>query len=311
MDPKTTSTLEQIGLAAMVRAGERREWFFGHFGAALISGAALLRDPKMPEETGRAVLGVVERIVAQNPEWFAPLDDDSASASPNELIESLATRIATSRTSGHPTIYAVAALRALSGDRSRATRRVIDGLLALHECAHADDNRGRYWGTEDYFVAEISEGDDVPPLPDVPAAVRESFRRCRDVTPDANVDGRYHFFTGERLHLVTHAHALDCLLEMGHGDLAIAGLAAERLQMKLNRIPDHARQPLPEPSALTPYDVAFWEHDGFDVWHKLKLAEASTRLLPRLPEEERAPADRAIGMFWSLFGIDPACPRPT
>lgn len=304
MDPNAMSKYEEAGLTGLVRAGEAREWFFGHFGAALVSGAALLRDGALPEATVSALTTVLDRLVSANPEWFSPLDDDDERTSAAELVEALAHAIGTSRTSGHPTIYAVAGLRCLARRPERATRRVVKGLISLHACAHENDDRSRYYGFSDYFPVRVEPEDDVPALPDVSAAIREGFVGCRDLAPDADVDGRRYFFAGEKIHLVTHAHALDCLLDLGHPDLACAGLEAERLQLKLTRTPEGVRKPLPEPSRLTPFDAAFWENDGFDVWHKLKLAEASVRLLPRLTDGERVEAERVLGQFWSLFGID-------
>lgn len=303
MDPNLPSKYEELGLAALVRAGEARNWFTGHFGAALIAGGALLRDPAMP---GEAIVPVLDRLVAKLPDWFRPLEDLGDLGTPtslDDLVTSLAERIGTARTSGHPTIYAVAGLRALARAPERVTTRIVDGLVALHQCTHTDDERGRYYGIDDYFTADVNV-DDVPELPDLESAFQEAFRACRDLVPDADVDGRRHFFAGEKIHLVTHAHALDCLDELGYAPLARAGLVSERIQLKLTVTPDCARKPVPEPSSLTPQMSSFWDHDGADVFHKLKLAEAAYQLLPKIPPQERPDAERCLGLFWSLFGVD-------
>ena len=63
-------------------------------------------------------------------------------------------------------------------------------------------------------------------------------------------------------------------------------------------------RPVPPPSALQPTSPAFWESEGVDIWHKLKLAEAVTTLLPFLPPDERAAARRAVAGMWALLGVD-------
>lgn len=296
----TLGTFERAGLAALARAGDRQNWFAGHFGAAMISGEALLRDPGFSEPARDALRVVLRSLVEASPEWFGPLRSPGAPASFEPLLDALRRDIGTSRTSGHPTIYAVAALRCFSRDPSAATERVVSSIVALHACAQTSDDPGRYYGFKDYFEVD---GGALPPVADVDAAVRLAVEAWEDLVPDDHVDGHRHFFTGEKFHLLTHAHALDVLVELGYPELAREGLRAVALQLYLTANAPPRPLPLPEPLAYSPQDAAFWSDDGFDPWHKIKLAEAAERLLPRLTAKGRTRAENRLGQIWSLLGI--------
>ena len=296
----TLGTFERAGLAALARAGDRQNWFAGHFGAAMISGEALLRDSRFPEPARDALGGVLRSLVEASPDWFGPPRSGGTPASYEPLLDALRRDIGTSRTSGHPTIYAVAALRCFARDPSAATERVVSSIVALHECAQTSDDPRRYYGFEDYFEVDEST---VPAVADIDTAIRLAVEAWEGLVPDDHVDGHRHFFTGEKFHLLTHAHALDVLVELGYPELARDGLRAVALQLYLTaKVPPRPR-PLPEPFTYSPRDLAFWSEDGFDPWHKIKLAEATERLLPRLTTERRTRAEHRLGQIWSLLGI--------
>lgn len=296
--------VEASGMRALVRAGESRDWFFGHLGAAFLAGAQLLRNGALPEPARDALAVTLARLEDEHSNWYAPLETGGRSpASSEPLLRALTDDVHRLRNSGHGTIYVVSALRAFRHQPTLASQRCVDALLALHATAQRDDPT-RYLGCDDYF-AIVRRAESVPATPaSLHDALVAALRSCRRVTPDIVRDGRRYFLFGEKIHVLTHLHALHRLGQLGHGALAVAGLAAHRVQLELGEIPDDVHRPVPPPSALQPTSPAFWESDGVDIWHKLKLAEAVTTLLPFLPPDERAAARRAVAGMWALLGVD-------
>lgn len=85
MTQQKLSIYEEAGLAGLVRAGEGGEWSFGHFGAAMAAGGALLRNPDLPDEAAEALRAVLDRLLRAHADWFGALDDTSAPADVGEL----------------------------------------------------------------------------------------------------------------------------------------------------------------------------------------------------------------------------------
>ena len=150
MSDTSIERFEQAGLAALVRAGERRQWFFGHHGAAMIAGAGLLRQPDLPGAAGLALSKKLVDLCEKHRDWFAPLDIQEEPSGVEGLIDALRLRAGRLRTSGHPTIYATAGLRVLASNPGSASPRVIDALRMLQEATLMDDVH-RYFGVPDYF----------------------------------------------------------------------------------------------------------------------------------------------------------------
>lgn len=294
---------ERAGIRGLLRAADRGHWSFGHFGAALLSGSWLLGCRSFPEPARRALHARLDRLVTAHPEWFAvpePASGRAVGVAP--LVEALAARIAVTRNSGHGTIFTTAALRSLSARPEWATAPVLDAVLRLHELAQ-DADPERYLGHANYFEAQPMPDNGLDDCATVSAAVRQSFRECRQLAPDQAVKGRHYFVFGEKIHLLTHAHALLWLARLGHPAVAKAGLRAQRKQLWLTRFPESARLPLPAPTSLGPADAGFWNVDGHDIWHKLKLSEAVVALLPLLEPGERRAATQTLGSMWALLGV--------
>ena len=294
--------LETCGIRALTRAGEAKNWFTGHLGASFLSGAELLRSPVLPDHAKGALAAALDRLESHSPDWYGPLEGPPTRTAPvDALLEALHQKIGSLRTSGHGTIYLASALRAFRRAPELATERSIAAIAALHDAAQ-DDDVSRYLGRADY----TRHACDAPPVVDLELAVRAAFEACRQRTPDIVRDGKRYFLFGEKIHILTHLHALCVLEELGHSEMAHAGLAAHALQIVLSDVPENELQRVPEATTLQPWHAAFWETDGDDLWHKTKLAEAAIGLLTRVDEKRRDDAEAILGGMWSMLGVPTA-----
>ena len=295
---------ERAGLDALVRAGEAKEWFPGHIGAAMIAGARLLAHPDLPDAAAIALGRTLEEKLAEDREWLRPLAETNRSLrTPDALLERLRADAGTPRNSGHSTIYGVTALHVLARHPEWATRRVIDGLVDLHEAGRVDDP-GRYYGLPDYFaVTDRLSAGDANALDSSLEAFRAAIGLLDPLVADRDIGGRRYFLTGEKIHLVTHAHAIATLEALGHLDIAARALRAQRA-IAACVAPSDALDATPtEPSATRPEDAAFWDQPVPDRAHLIKLAEAVVTERARLPEADRAAVSRRMGTMWRMLGI--------
>jgi len=304
MTTTTLETFEQAGLDALVRAGEAKQWFHGHFGAAMIAGARLLGEPDLPGPAALALSQRLDDMLRANQDWYRPLEEPSrSSCEPRAWLDRLRADAGVLRGTGHATIYGATALYVLDRHPERTTTRVLDGLIALHESAREDECR-RYYGVSDYFewvdrelaTANDSEGSSI-----------QAFRRAVDsldhLVADRTIEGRRYFLTGEKIHLVTHAHAIATLEALGHLDIAQEALRAQRCLEKLVAVSDVLAATPVDPIETSPYDAAFWAQDGVDPAHVIKLAEAFVAERSRLTEEEGEAMVRRMGSVWPMFGL--------
>ena len=295
---------ELAGIAALVRAGEEKSWFFGHFGAMMISGSRLLRLPNFPEEAGVALSGLLQGLCVDHSKWYAPLESSHTSRGQiDPLIDALSRGAAQLRTSGHSTIYMTTALTVLEREPALASDRVVEGLLALHEAGRQDD-RARYFGVPDYFEAADSDfGGVAEENGDSLEAFRIAISSLEHLVADRTVDGRHYFLTGEKIHLLTHAHAITTLRELGHAAIAERGMIAQRHLAQLVKPSCSLRRTKFEAARLTPLHKAFWEQAFIDPAHVIKVAEAVVTQTPRLEASEREVAQERMRGVWALLGL--------
>jgi len=312
--PTTLETFDAAGLTALVRAGEAKQWFAGHYGATLIAGARLLRNPDLPGPAALALSARLQDLVTTNPGWFTalpngPMGPASASTAsgpardPEALVEVLRRDARTLRSSGHATIYVSAALDALFRHPGWATDRVLDGLIALHAAGQADDP-ARYFGTKDYFefTARPLEPSE-PRLRDSIDAFRAGIGAIDHLVPDREIEGRRYFLTGEKLHLLTHAHAIATFEALGLHDVAARALQAQADLVRLVEPSRTLDAPEIESAEATPFEARFWEQPVPDVFHVIKVAEAVVAQVPRLHRDERNVALERVARLWTGLGI--------
>ena len=176
----------------------------------------------------------------------------------------------------------------------------MNGIARL--LTHALTDRGhRYYGVSDYSTFTAPQGHRIPPYQNVTDMTRHAFAETAERFQDAQVGENFYYFTAEKLHGVTFAHALATLESLGLPELAKRGFAAHRKALILNSHlpPESARRNHPPTDGLTPYDPVYWRSGHFDD-HKLKLALAALELLERLDTAERGRVFNPA-TFWSGF----------
>ncbi len=302
----TLEEFEAVGVVALVRAGEAGKWFFGHFGAAMIAGARLLSNPNLPGPVALVLSAKLRDMLDANRDWYSPLTDPCTGLVGVEpVLVELRESAGNLRTSGHPTIYMTAALHVLSRQPALATERAIDALIALHKAARVDDP-SRYYGHDDYFrVADRPAGQLVSPRIEEGSsrAMQAAFEALGHLAADQSIAGRHYFLAGEKVHLITHFHAIVTLEGLGYHDIAAA---AEKAQESLRLLVEASNTIPPsdlKPARSTPNETRFWEQESVDPAHVIKLAEAVTAMLPRMAGTERKVAEENLARLWSLLGI--------
>lgn len=281
-----------IGMARAAKAG----WFGGHFGAALLAGYYMSREHELPEHVKDGIERTCEEYRRQQPDWFAPLEqaEQADPALLQRVIDGLKKNVNALRTSGHGLALGVLALKALRERPDLIQPSIVEGLALLLE-ATTEDRQNRYWGIDNYFVITAEDVREVPFYNTTEEMAKRTFGELHTVVPGRVIDGVKYHLAGEVEHSVTHGQALADLERFGYGELALAGLVNHRIQMYLNRqmpeyvLADHVK----EPAFTQIFATEYWAKTFADP-HALKVPYAALDLLKRLPEEERAEAERGV-----------------
>jgi hypothetical protein len=184
--------------------------------------------------------------------------------------------------SGHLQIIGTIAMKAARMSPVLITCQVLTGLHRLAQICLTERSEGpRYWGfPADY--QEIPGRLGLPVIRDGLTAGRVALKELWHIPADGEIGGVIYFFTGERLHALTFAHALIELETLGHVDIVTRGLEAFALQIYLNRM----RPPredwhfhTPEISPLTVKETWRIAQEGpFNLAHRIKRSYAQHRI---------------------------------
>jgi len=284
------------GLTALARAGAT-SWFDGHFGAATLAGALLLERPDLSAEVKVGVSDQIRRAEDAKPTLFIPFENTALHPDPEAaLLEALQPNLEKLSISGHGIIYGVASLRAIRGNPELASHEIIDGIAQLLGRTLVD-KKNRYYGVENYQSLPLEK----PTYRSVEAMAMDAFAESKVLYLDGTVGEVFYYFTAEKLHGLTLAHALRTLWDLSYRELATKGFAIHKTALKLNRMtpPDSETRRNVGPFGVTPFQASYWQKDHFDD-HGLKLAAATLELLDGLTEEQRAQVYDS-NTFWGPF----------
>ena len=296
--------LLELGLIGLANTSARYpgSWFMGHKGAAVLAAHFLCHSIPLDEDVLDAVTEFAQAIIREDEPLFTPAPAHPCTY-PNGItpvvtkVEEVITQLTAD---GHDIIFASLALKALIARPDLATEPVVAGLVQLLNDAQRDDPR-RYLGYDDYLNMPVDYST-VPEFESPHAAAMYALTLHNTVYPDQVIDGHAYFLAGNKLHDVTHAHALVELDNLGYHEIASSGIDALRKQFHLcatSRIPE-GLAPFKAPYPLNPWQLAFWERDKTDA-HQVKLAYSVMSLLASAEPAEREAILAPISTYWHLL----------
>lgn len=285
------------GITALSKASNFG-WFHGHFGAAVIASELFISENELDSELSSLVRNRVQKIITSQPGLFHKLLSGSIDPQWKEkILNGLNKNLERLRTSGHGVIYGALALKVLTEDEKFAIKPVVEGIVKLLDLT-TQDNLNRYYGIENYDNVKVEPEDKIPAYRSELDLIRVSFLELNTIYPDQTINGKSYFFTGCKLHAITHAHALCTLNELGYADIAKRGYENHRLQLKLNRHKPQGTQTLKVDKFYDPLKKDYWERE-IDEPHYFKFPYSVLSLLKKLPKNEAKEYKQQAALIWS------------
>ncbi|NNC38075.1 MAG: hypothetical protein HKO02_11495 [Hyphomonadaceae bacterium] len=298
-------TIIEQGLTGLANAGtiNSGHWFVGHFGAEVLSLAFLILSGRIEKNTEPLVYDRIEEVLKVQAKFFeTPLPKQNSSNSPilEDFVKAVDHSISNLCVDGHNTIFSALALRGFSLFPELARPEIIQGLIdLLKACESAGFDR--YYG-----LAAASFVD--PTLLEKFAfrsplqAVNVALSLHREVITDREVDGEFYFFSGSRLHLITHAHALLTLHQLGYSNLVKSGLPSfskHCICIDASAVPKGA-QPYTVKQQLDPRQAGFWRRSKSNSHHG-KLAYSVLEIFAALPQANQAESLKDLSSYWEFY----------
>ncbi len=286
------------GLTALSNASDI-DWFHGHFGAAVIASELFICELELNNEISSLIRNKTQNVIESQPRLFGEFQHSSLDINWKEkILIGLNKNLTRLRTSGHGVIFGTLALKMLEANQELATKPIIDGIVRLLDLT-AQDNLDRYYGVENYDLVKVEPKNKIPIYKSDLDLIRTSFLELNTIYPDQTVDGKTYFFTGCKLHAITHAHALCTLNELGYFDLARKGYENHRLQIKLNRHTPPGAEVLKADRFFYPLEKDYWERK-IEEPHYFKFPYSVLSLLKKLPEQEAKEYQQKAALIWSI-----------
>jgi len=301
-----TNIIDELLLKGLIGLGGAidKNRMSGHPAAAIIAAYFFCLENALSAEIQAKVYSLVQRMVNSESIWFsrdgepstnATLFADKPDQSPNaDLISSVADALEPSisecRDSGHNTIFAALALKALHTAPQYAFPTIIEGIINLLK---AFEGRGPGWahipGNEklaDPRELLVAQDIDDPPYTS-PVDMIEAV--CRYVVADN--------FTkkgvGGPIHVINHAVALLDLQALGYSALASKGMAAHhqhiKLWLNLPKFPQSENNYLVQ-AKHDPRTYDYWREeitmkDGGGDEHRLKILYGAHRFAESITDK--------------------------
>lgn len=298
------AVIEQ-GLIGLSNAGTINggNWFVGHFGAEILSLAFLLINKRIEISAEQLVYERIEEILQTHAIFFdKPLSIESSikSLSLEDFERAVENSVSNFYVDGHHTIYSALALRSFSLCPELARPEIIQGLIALLSACEAG-GFDRYYQLDQASFKDIALREKFTfnsPL----QAVEVALAQHREVITDRKVDEEFYFFSGSRLHLVTHAQALLELHQLGYDNLVKAGLPGltkHFICIDASKVPKGAK-PYNVIHQFDPRKADFWKRAKKNPHHG-KLAYAALEIFSALPQGNQATALKDLSCYWDFY----------
>lgn len=248
-------------LIALARAGMRSNPYLGHFGSALLAGHFICKELELPSETISAIKDCFPLLAIGEPADLFKNQERDGEVNP-ELVEQLRQYLLEhvdhlSR-SGHVAIIGMYALKGLRAEPNAATASCVSGIIRLLDAYGKERPQPRYHGYPLEYTAVDIRRARIPQYKSAKDALVLAVSELHTLYPNTEIGDVYYYFVGEKLHGLTHAHALYELENMGENEIAAKAFPAHRLQMLLNRVKPPDAKPIKGVSRLTPEHSEFW-----------------------------------------------------
>ncbi len=245
------------GITGLARAIDH-SWNQGHMGCAVIAAYYLRRDVGLSAEAEEEIRAEADQLIAAYSHLFVPLDTGSRSSGDLDAIpRALEGSISQLCPGGHNVIYAALALKALRDVPGMITPEVVTGIVRLIEAFTAMPPRDDLFGIN--ASAEAPVGDAATAYADAASIAAFTFGEALAFRP------MYYEIQGVVGHLLTHAHTLIELAELGYPELAERGHGAHQAHVQRVRLFhdrfDAGRWTVVQPPEADPLEPAFWAKD--------------------------------------------------
>ncbi|MDX2370820.1 MAG: hypothetical protein QNK36_20860 [Colwellia sp.] len=298
-------TIIEQGLIGLANAGALNggNWFVGHFGAEVLSLAFLLLNKRVEKSAEQLVLDRIEEVLETQDQFFeTPLPQVNAAKSfgLEDFENAVENCISNLYVDGHHTIYSALALRGFSEYPELARPEIIQGLIALLDACEAA-GFDRFYGLDHESFSNkilLEKFAFNSPLD----AAEVALAQHREVITDREAAGKFYFFSGSRLHLVTHAQALLELDQLGYANLVKSGLPGftkHCICIDASAVPQGA-EPYKVKQPLDPRQAGFWQRAKNNPHHG-KLAYSVLELFNALPQKNQANTLKELSSYWEFY----------
>lgn len=264
------------GITAManVVALDKDNWFNGHIGASLLAGAGLLRSGQLSPEVVSTLSLCLQRQLKRYQPFFNNVESSPTSCDYTTVIDAIELNSRQLSRSGHGVIYGSLFLDAVINSGVTVSKLQIENIARLiRNCAV--DKWSRYYGIDDYRTFEPQ----IKPVEIEHLCMLAVQQSTQDVFMDA--DG--YFFSGEKVHAITHAQAIFLLQHNGFDQLARQAATQLAKQLILNDQRPTRGLTSASPKRFDLTDKSTWESHLKDE-HQIKLAYSYTYLTSALSD---------------------------
>ncbi|MCJ8314865.1 MAG: hypothetical protein HRU38_22115, partial [Saccharospirillaceae bacterium] len=256
--------IQGIHALASVVIKNKDNWFFGHTGASIISGVLLVNNKLLKQNTLDVISTKIETIIQNNQSDIYEFEQTDLSDDMSPIVKAIEDQKDNLTASGHGVIYGVLLLDVIQTFDLKVNKQVILNISQLITNSK-NDNPKRFYSVDDYRLVKA---------PTKPIENWEEFfinvidRSVENIYQD---DGTY-FFSGEKLHGITHAHAIFTLRRLGYKKLT-QSLALQLLkQVDLSDLYPEKTAIKLQPHKFEPNDLLVWrEVEVNDNAHQIKL----------------------------------------
>lgn len=289
----------KLGLIAMSKSTELGFWLHGHIGALVLTNFFFVDELSHDPLLEQAIIKQTNKVIKENIQFFEdPFKDNLPKEPVTEIEKCLKKSLSQLSTAGHGVIFATLTLKAINALDGGLPDNITKGLIALIKNTHKDHPH-RYFDNYDYQNQDINF-DNIPVFNTVYDAAKYCLGNQSELYLNQEIEGKNYFFHGNKLHDITHAHALVMLDKMGYHELAQSGIRELRKQIKLSDVAPPNGKRHKATSKLNPFDVSFWERDANDE-HHYKLAYSLCSLFSILKDIDEDLILEKVSGHWELL----------